>query len=131
MKKKGSRRTSKLNKTIEMKSKLFYCVKNEQAGDQKSHELKLRGHLTWEWFERLPARNFPDTYSCVINKLTPVVNVQAPTAIKQTSDAAKQIPTATTQKPTTTKLLPAANTQTLAAIKQMPTTIASPTCKPS
>ncbi|KAJ9077842.1 hypothetical protein DSO57_1012880 [Entomophthora muscae] len=44
----------------------------------------------------------------------------------------------TTRKPTITKLLPATNSQTLAAIEQMPTdtaqtptTLASPTCKPS
>ncbi|KAJ9074967.1 hypothetical protein DSO57_1000910 [Entomophthora muscae] len=78
------------------------------------------------------------TQKPVTTKLLPTVNVQAPAATKQMSAAAKQIHTATIKKPATTKLLPATNTQTLAAIKQMPTataqmptTLASPTWKPS
>ncbi|KAJ9050724.1 hypothetical protein DSO57_1011841 [Entomophthora muscae] len=84
-------------------------------------------------------RNIPDTYSCVINKLSPTANVKAPTATKQiaavnvqtsavtkqtsatnvqTSGAIKQIHTATIQKPTTTKQTSAVNVQALATTKQ-------------
>ncbi|KAJ9078349.1 hypothetical protein DSO57_1007386 [Entomophthora muscae] len=83
-------------------------------------------------------RNIPDTYSCVINKLSPAATKQTSATNMQTSAAIKQIHIASMWKPTTTKLLPVANTQTLAAIKQMPTataqaptTLASPTCRPS
>ncbi|KAJ9061216.1 hypothetical protein DSO57_1022767 [Entomophthora muscae] len=69
-------------------------------------------------------RNIPDTFSCVTNKLPPTANVKAPATTKQTSAVTEQIS--------------ATNTQTLAAIKwmptttaQAPTTLASPTCKPS
>ncbi|KAJ9080710.1 hypothetical protein DSO57_1022113 [Entomophthora muscae] len=63
-------------------------------------------------------RNIPDPYSCVTNKLSPAINVKAPTTTKQTSAtnvqtsaAIKQIHTATMQKPAGTKLLPTVNVQ--------------------
>ncbi|KAJ9074059.1 hypothetical protein DSO57_1010147 [Entomophthora muscae] len=54
-------------------------------------------------------RNIPDTYSCVINKLSPAANVKAPAITKQTSATTAQTPAATTQKPVITKLLSAVN----------------------
>ncbi|KAJ9087661.1 hypothetical protein DSO57_1030966 [Entomophthora muscae] len=77
------------------------------------------------WRQHQYVRNISDTYSCVIKKLSPAINVKAPAATKQTSaitkqtsttnvrtsTATKQIHAATTQKSATTKLLLAVNVQ--------------------
>ncbi|KAJ9065931.1 hypothetical protein DSO57_1014551 [Entomophthora muscae] len=70
-------------------------------------------------------RNIPDTYSCVINKLSPAATEQTSTVTKQssvtnvqTSAAIKQIHTSTMQKPATAKLSPAVNMQAPTATKK-------------
>ncbi|KAJ9082917.1 hypothetical protein DSO57_1000219 [Entomophthora muscae] len=82
-----------------------------------------------------PVRNIPDTYSCVINKLSPAANVKAPIATKQTSAtnvqtsaAIKQIHTATMQKPAITKRSPDVSMQAPTATVQAP---AASTQKPA
>ncbi|KAJ9086578.1 hypothetical protein DSO57_1002703 [Entomophthora muscae] len=76
-------------------------------------------------------RNNTDTYSCVINKLSPAttkqmsaVNMQTSAVSKQMFTTTAQAPATITQKPVTTKLLPAVNVQAPAATKQMSTTTA-------
>ncbi|KAJ9048365.1 hypothetical protein DSO57_1035745 [Entomophthora muscae] len=68
--------------------------------------------------------DIPDTYSCVINKLSPA-------ATKQTSAVNMQTTTVTKQKSTTNVQTSAAIKQMITATAQAPTTLASLTCKPS
>ncbi|KAJ9077190.1 hypothetical protein DSO57_1019020 [Entomophthora muscae] len=83
--------------------------------------------LSVQGFFQTPAvRNIPDTYSCVINKLSPAANVKASAATKQTSATIKQIHTTTMWKPITTKPLPAVNMQAPAATKKMFTATVQP-----
>ncbi|KAJ9072969.1 hypothetical protein DSO57_1021453 [Entomophthora muscae] len=46
-------------------------------------------------------QEFPDTYSCVINKLSPAINVKAPASTEQMSAANMQTSTVTKQTSTT------------------------------
>ncbi|KAJ9088389.1 hypothetical protein DSO57_1023622 [Entomophthora muscae] len=86
-------------------------------------------------FDTPAVRNIPDTYSCVINKLSPAANVKAPIATKQTSAtnvqtsaAIKQIHTSTMRKPAITKRSPAVSMQAPTATVQAP---AASTQKPA
>ncbi|KAJ9074481.1 hypothetical protein DSO57_1005801 [Entomophthora muscae] len=63
------------------------------------------------WFMGTAAvRNIADTYSCVINKLSPTASVKVPAATEQTSAVNMQISTVTKQTSAT-------NVQTSASIK--------------
>ncbi|KAJ9060304.1 hypothetical protein DSO57_1032204 [Entomophthora muscae] len=91
--------------------------------------------ITHSGLEADIVKNIPDTYSCLINKLSPAANVKAPAATKQmsavnvqTSAAIKKIHTATMWKTATTKRSPAVSMQAPAATKKTSTsTVQAPT----